>query len=110
MCDEGVGDSLRALELIHDQFASNKMIKKPFTALYADENIFHFNVDSGKILFNCNEISILIFYLGNINLDDHFDEDHPNTIILIRVLAWHIKFEKCKVTRKKQEKNCEKLN
>ena len=34
--------------------------------------------------------------LNNINLDDNFDEEDPNIIIHIRLLAWHIKFEKCK--------------
>ena len=31
----------------------------------------------------------------NINLDDaNYDEDNPETIILVRLLAWHSKFEK----------------
>ena len=37
---------------------------------------------------------ILSIYLNNINLDNNFDEDDPDTIILVRLLAWHIKFEK----------------
>lgn len=32
--------------------------------------------------------------LNNISLDDSFDEEDPNNIIPIRVLAWHTKFEK----------------
>ena len=31
-----------------------------------------------------------------INLDENFDEEDPNTIILIRLLGWHTKFEKRK--------------
>ena len=38
--------------------------------------------------------------LNNINLDNNFDESDPDTIILIRFLAWHIKFEKCKALNK----------
>ena len=30
----------------------------------------------------------------NINLDNNFDEDDPDTIILTRLLAWHSKFKK----------------
>ena len=30
----------------------------------------------------------------NINLDINFDEDDSDTIIFIRLLAWHIKFQK----------------
>ena len=41
--------------------------------------------------------------LNNINLDNNFDEDDPETIILIRLLAWHIKFEKRKALKKSEE-------
>ena len=36
-----------------------------------------------------NEIGILNIDLKNINLDNNFDEDDPDTIILIRLFAWH---------------------
>ena len=32
--------------------------------------------------------------LNIINLDNNLDENDPDAIILIRNLAWHIKFEK----------------
>ena len=83
MCDEVV-DSLVALKLIPDWFNTNKMIKKLSAALYADENIFYFREDSVDSVFNCNEVGITI-YLNNINLDNNFDEDDPDTIILIRL-------------------------
>ena len=51
-------------------------------------------------LFSCNEMGILNIDLSNINLDNNFDEDDSDNIILIRLLAWHIKFEKCKALRK----------
>ena len=40
-------------------------------------------------------------YLNNINLDNHFDEDDPDTIILIRHLAWHNKYGKRKAPKKR---------
>ena len=55
-----------------------------------DENVCCFNEDSGNmilVIFNCNEIGILNIDLNNINLDNKFDEDDPDTIILIRNLA-----------------------
>ena len=100
MCDEAVHDSLANLKLIPDWFVTRKMIKKFFTTLYADENILYFNEDSGNVEFNCNEMGILNIDLININLDDNFDEDDPDTFILIRLLDWHIKFEKCKALKK----------
>ena len=42
-------------------------------------------------------MGILSIDLNNINSDDtDYDEDYPDTIILIRLLAWHIKLEKRK--------------
>ena len=39
--------------------------------------------------------------LNNINLDDtNYDEDDPDAIILVRLLAWHNKFEKRKELKK----------
>ena len=43
MCDEAVDDSLAILKFISDSFVTSKMIKKLFTALYADENILYFH-------------------------------------------------------------------
>ena len=78
MCDEAADDSLAALKLIPDCFVTSKMIKKLFTALYADKNILYFNEDSGNFLFNCNEMGILNIDLNNINLDNNFDENSSN--------------------------------
>ena len=45
-------------------------------------------------------MSILSVSLNNINLDDtNYGEDDPNTIILIRLLVWHIKFIKSKALK-----------
>ena len=75
------------------------MIKELFTALYANENIIYFNEDYGSVVFSCNEIGILNIDFNNINLDNNFDEDDPDTIIHIRLLAW-IKFEKRNALKK----------
>ena len=71
ICDEAVDDSLAALKLIPDWFVTRKMIKKLFTALYADENILYFNEDSGNVVFNCNGMVILNIDL-NVNVDNNF--------------------------------------
>ena len=43
---------------------------------------------------------ILKIDLDNISPDDNFDEDDPDTVILMRLLAWYIKFEKYKELKK----------
>ena len=97
MCDKVVDDCLAPLKFVPDWFVICKMIKRLFIALYADENIFYFNEDSTNLKFCCNEIGILSVNLNNINLDDtNYEKDDPDTIILVRFLAWHVKFEKCK--------------
>ena len=67
------------------------MIKKLFAALYSDENILCFTEDSDNVTFSCNGMGILNIDFKNINLDNNFDEDDPDTIILIRLLTWHLK-------------------
>ena len=52
------------------------------------------------VVFSCNEIGILNIDLNNINFNN-FDEDGLGNIILIRILAWHIRFEKRKELKKK---------
>ena len=49
-------------------------------------------------------MGILNIDVTNINLDDtSYEEDDPDTIILIRLLDWHNKFERRKVLRKKKK-------
>ena len=69
------------------------MIKKIFIALYEDRNILYFNENSGNVVFFSGKIGILNI---DINLDNNCDEDDSSTIIIMRFLAWHIKFEKIK--------------
>ena len=101
MCGEAVNDSLAALKLILDWFFLSKIIKNLFTDFYADQNILYFNKDSGDAVFNYNEMGIFNIDLNNISLDESFDEKDHNTIILIRILVWHTKFEKRKELKKR---------
>ena len=93
-----VDDSPATLKLIPDCFNTNKMIKKPFTALCADKNILYFNEDSVNVIFNCNEMGILNIDLGNFNFDNNFDEYDPDTIIPIKLLSQHTTFQKMQST------------
>ena len=44
-------------------------------------------VISRDVVFNCSGMGVLNIELNNINLDNDFDGDDPDTIILIRLLA-----------------------
>ena len=69
MFDGAVYDIIRTLKLIPGWLVKSKTIKKPFTALYADEKILCFNEDFLNLVFICNEMGILNIALNNINLD-----------------------------------------
>ena len=100
-CVITVDDCLAALKLVPDWFVTSKMIKILFTALYADENILYFNEDSSNAVFICNGMGIRNIDLHNFNLDNtNYDEDDPDAIIRVRLLAWHIKLEKRKALKK----------
>ena len=46
-------------------------------------------------------MGILSIHLNNIYLDDSFNEDDADAIILIKISARHIKFEKSKAFKKR---------
>ena len=99
MCDKAVDDCLAGMKLVPDLFATSQMIL--FTTLYADENILFFNEDYGNVAFSCNEMGILNKALKNVNLDDiSYEEDDPDTIVFVRLLALHIKFGKLEAFKK----------
>ena len=62
-------------------------------------NILYFKEDSSNPVLNCIEMGVLKIDLKNINLDNNFDENNPDSIILIRLLASRIKFEKRKALK-----------
>ena len=99
ICDEAVDDCLAALKFIPDWFVTSKMLAKFHDALLTKDDILFFDEDLSKVTFFCNEMGILDVGLYKINLDDDdnsFDEDDPETIIHVRLLAWRNKFEKQK--------------
>ena len=57
----------------------------------ADDGLFFFDEDSGDVTYSGDQIGILSVNLNNINIENFFDEDYPDTIILIRFLTGHSK-------------------
>ena len=78
------------------------MFEKFYNALHANDDILFYNEDFDKVTFIANQRHILAVDLDKINLDNdnNFDEDDPDTIIHVRLLAWHSKYEKRKVLKK----------
>ena len=103
MCYKAVDYCLAALKFVPESFVTSKVFKILFTTFYTVENILYFNEDSGNVVFTCNGMGILNIDLNSIDLGDtNYDEDDPDTIILVRILVWYIKFEKRKALKKDQ--------
>ena len=84
MCDEAFDASPGALKYIPDWFATSRTSKKLYIALYTDDGLPLLDDDSSGVTFCCNELGNLNVILINISFDNSFDEDDPDTIILIR--------------------------
>ena len=69
--------------------------------MYADDGLLFFDGDSRDVTFCREEMGLLNVNLNNINLDNNFYEDDPDTIILIRLLPWHSNFKKRKALKKR---------
>ena len=102
MCDEAIDDCLAALKFVPDWFVTIKMLEKFHDALNATNDRLSFHEDFSKVTFLANQMGILGVYLDKNNLDEdnNFDEDDPETIIHVRILALRNKFEKRKTLKK----------
>ena len=78
------------------------MLEKFHDTLFVNDDILFFDEDFCKVTFFANEMGILSVYLDktNLNDDDNFYEDDPETTINVRLLTWCNKFENCKTFKK----------
>ena len=76
------------------------MIKNLYTASYADDVLLFLDENSGDTTFCFDEMGILSVNLNDINFNNNFNEDDPDTVILFRRLALHSKFKKRKALKK----------
>ena len=107
--DEAVNDCLVALKFIPDWIVTSKTLEKFHDALLANDDysfsllaLLFFDEDFSKVTLFANRMGILSVDLDKINLDDdnNFYEDNPETIIHVKLLAWHNKFEKYEAFKK----------
>ena len=94
MCDQAVDDCLAALKFIRDWFVTTIMLEKyHYTLLVNDDTLFS-NKDHNKVTFVSNESYAFVVDFDEINIGErnNFDEDSPDTIIYVRLLACGCKF------------------
>ena len=105
MSDKTVDDFLPTLKFVPDRFVINKMIEKLYNALFADDNIFFFDKDSGNVTFSRNEIGVIWVDLNYINLDDtNFYEDVHKPVIQVRLSTWRNNLKQRKLFKKEISK------
>ena len=88
MCAKAVDDFLPPLMFVLDWFVTIKMIKKLDDAFFATDDITLINEGSNNVTSFCGEMGILSVDVDKINLDFNFDENHPETIIYVRLMVW----------------------
>ena len=105
-CDEAVEDCLAALEFISDWFVTSRMLEKLDNALHSNDDILFHSEDLDKVTFIANQRNILAANLDKINLDhdNKLDEDDPDTIIHISLLAGPSKFRKREALKKRNKR------
>ena len=101
MCDEAVDNCLAALKLIPDWFVISKTFEKLDNFLHANDDILFHNEDFDKLTFIIIQKHILAVDLDKTNLDNDYnsDEDYPDIITHVSLLAWHSKFKNSKVPK-----------
>ena len=82
MCDETVDNCLATSKFIPDWFVTSKMLVK-LNVLHANDDVLFYNEDFDKVTFITNHRHVLAVGLNKTNLDNdnNFYEDHPDTII-----------------------------
>ena len=103
MCDEAVDDCLTALKSFSEWCFTSKMLEKLDNALHTNDDIHFYKEDCDKVTFIANQRNIPAVDLDKIKLDygNNFYEDDPDTIIHVRLLAWHSNCKKHKGLKKK---------
>ena len=84
MCNKAVDTCLLVLKFVPDWFVTNKMLEK--NDVVFSTNDIDVDIDSNIATFLSDGMDLVTIDLNNINLDDYFDEDDPETIIHVRLM------------------------
>ena len=106
MCDEAVKDCLTAFTFVPDWCFTSKMLEKLDNALRANDDILFYDEDFEKVIIIACQRHILAADIDQINLDNdnNFEENNPDTIFHVRLLTWCSKFKKHKTLKKNKRR------
>ena len=106
MCDEAVKDCLTAFTFVLDWCFTSKRLEKLDNALRANDDILFYDEDFEKVIIIACQRHILAADIDQINLDNdnNFEENNPDTIFHVRLLTWCSKFKKHKTLKKNKRR------
>ena len=78
------------------------LLEKVNKAAFSNDDTVFVDADSDFVTFLSDDMCLIAINLDNINLDnDNFNEDDPpETIIYVRLTAWHDRFKQLKVFKR----------
>ena len=103
MYDRAVDFYLITLKFVSDRFVTNKILEKLDNSLFSNGDIFFHVVDSNTVPFQRDDMGFNTIDLNDNNLGDdgnNFDEDDPETINHVRLVAQRNRFKQRKACKK----------
>ena len=77
------------------------MLEKLNNIVFSNNDVDLDDIDSDIDTFFSDNMGLVNIDLNNINRDgNNFDEDDPETIIHVGLMAWHNRFKQCKPIKK----------
>ena len=92
MCDNGANAFLIALKFVADWSVTNELLEKLDNSVFSNVDMFFHDLDSNFSTIFSSDMGFSTADLNNINLDDNFDKDDPETINHVRFMTWHNTF------------------
>ena len=97
MCDSGANAFLIALKFVAEWSVTNELLEKLDNSVFSNVDIrsfyqFFHDLDSNFSTIFSSDMGFSTTDLNNINLDDNFDKDDPETINHVRCMTWHNTF------------------
>ena len=94
ICDKVVDICLPTLNFLPDCFVTNEMLEKLDNIAFSIDDIDLNDADCDNVTLFSNDIGLVTIDLNNINIDDdNFEEEDPETIVLIRVIVWYNRYK-----------------
>ena len=106
ICGKAADFCLITLKIVPDWLVTNKMLEKLGVSIFSNDDIFFHDADFNNNTFLSDDVGFNTIDLNNINLDDddNFDKDDPESTGQVRLMAWHNRFKQRKLCTRNYNK------